>query len=71
MHGCPVCAEAHTGHGGRNKHRLFIPQTNTSIGKNGFFYHGAVIWNSLLFPGLFTVDDLSNFKSLYKRLYVS
>ena len=58
-----VYAEAHTGHGGRNKHRLFIPQINTSIGKNGFFYHGAVILNSLL-PVLFTVNVLSNFKSI-------
>ena len=65
-----VYAEAHTGHGGQNKCHLFIPQINTSIGKNGFFYHGAVIWNSL-FPVLFTVNVLSNFKSLYKRLYVS
>ena len=39
-HLCPD-AEAHTGHGGRNKHRLFIPQINTLIGKNGFFYHGS------------------------------
>ena len=35
-----------------------------------FFYRGAVIWNSLS-PALFTVNALSNFKSLYKRLYVS
>ena len=47
-----VYAEAHTGHSGRNKHCLFIPQINTSIGKNEFFYHRAVIWNSL-FPVLF------------------
>ena len=65
-----VYVKAHKGHGGRNKPCLFIPQINTSIGKNGFFYHGAVIWNSL-FPVLFTVNVLSNFKSLYKRLYVS
>ena len=57
-----VYAEAHTGHGGQNKHNFF-PQINTSIGKNGFFYHGAVIWNSLL-PVLFTVNVLSNFKSI-------
>ena len=31
-----VYAEAHTGHGGRNKHCLFVPQINTLIGKNGF-----------------------------------
>ena len=62
-----VFAEAYTGHSGRNKYRLFI---NTSIGKNSFFYRGAVIWNSLS-PALFTVNALSNFKSLYKRLYVS
>ena len=62
-----VFAEAYTGHSGQNKCRLFIPQINTSI---GFFYRGAVIWNSLS-PALFTVNALSNFKSLYKRLYVS
>ena len=50
-----VHAQAYTGHGGRNKHHLFIPQINTSIGKNGFFYHRAVIWNSLL-PVLFIVS---------------
>ena len=65
-----VFAEAYTAHSGRNKCRLFIPQINTFIGKNGFFYRGAVIWNSLS-PALFTVNALSNFKSLYKRLYVS
>ena len=48
-----VFAEAYTGHSGRNKCRLFIPQINTSIGKNGFFYRGAVIWNSLS-PVLFS-----------------
>ena len=32
---------------------------------NGPCRFGAVIWNSLL-PALFTVDILSNFKSLYK-----
>ena len=32
-----VFAEAHTGHSGRNNCRLFIPQINTSIGKNDFF----------------------------------
>ena len=32
-----VFAEAYTGHSGRNKCHLFIPQINTSIGKNGFF----------------------------------
>ena len=31
-----VYAEAYTGHSGRNKHRLFIPQINTSIGKTSF-----------------------------------
>ena len=40
-------AETYTGHSGRNTCQLFIPQINTSIGKNGFFYRGAVIWNSL------------------------
>ena len=60
-----VCAEAYTGHNGQTKYRLFIPQINTSIGKNG-----AVIWNSLL-PVLFTVNILSNFKSLFERLQVS
>ena len=39
-----VYAEAHTGHGGRNKHRLFIPQINISI---GVFYHA---WSCDLFP---------------------
>ena len=34
-----VYVKAHKGHGGRNKPCLFIPQINTSIGKNGFFYH--------------------------------
>ena len=63
-----VFAEAYTGHSGRNKFRLFIPQINTSIGKNGFFYRGAVIWNNLT-PVLFTVNILSNFKALFKRLY--
>ena len=32
-----VSAEAYTGRSGRNKFRLFVPQINTSIGKNGFF----------------------------------
>ena len=63
-----VFAEAYTGHSGRNKFRLFIPQINTSIGKNGFFYRGAAIWNNLT-PVLFTVNILSNFKALFKRLY--
>ena len=36
-----VFAEAYTGH-------LFVPQLNNSIGKNVFFYRGAVIWNSLV-----------------------
>ena len=57
-------AEPYTGHSGQNKHHLFIPQINTLIGKNGFFYQGAVVWNSLL-PVLFTVNVLSNFESLY------
>ena len=39
----------------------------TSIGKNGFFHHGAVIWNSLL-PALLIVNVLSNFKSLYIKV---
>ena len=47
---------------------LFIPQINTSISKNGFFYHGAVIWNNWS-PVLFTVNVLSNFKLLFKRSY--
>ena len=59
---CFVFAEAYTGHSGRNKCQLFIPPINTSVGKNGFFYRGAVIWNSLS-PVLFTVNVLSNFKS--------
>ena len=58
------------GHGGQNKHCLFLPQIDTLIRKNGFFYHGAVIWN-FLFPVVFTVNVLTNFKSLYKRLYAS
>ena len=32
------------------------------------FYRGTVIWNSLS-PVLFTVNVLSNFKSLFTRLY--
>ena len=63
-----VSAEAYTGRSGRNKFRLFVPRINTSIGKNGFFYCGTVIWNSLS-PVLFTVNVLSNFKSLFTRLY--
>ena len=63
-----VSAEAYTGRSGRNKFRLFVPRINTSIGKNGFFYRGTVIWNSLS-PVLFTVNVLSNFKSLFTRLY--
>ena len=42
LRGWFVNAEAYTGRSGRNKHRLFIPQINTSIGKNGFF----VSWSS-------------------------
>ena len=63
-----VSAEAYTGRSGQNKFRLFVPRINTSIGKNGFFYCGTVIWNSLS-PVLFTVNVLSNFKSLFTRLY--
>ena len=61
-------SEALTGHNGRNKYRLYIPQINTLISKNSFYYHGAVVWNNLS-PDLFTVKVLSNFKSLFKRLY--
>ena len=32
-----MSAEAFTGRSGRNKFQLFVPQINTSIGKNGFF----------------------------------
>ena len=41
-----VSAEAYTGRSGRNKFRVFVPRINTSIGKNGLFYCGNVIWNS-------------------------
>ena len=42
-----VYTEVYTGRSGRNKHRLYIPQLHTTVGKNGFFYRGAVTWNSL------------------------
>ena len=42
-------AEACTEHNGRNKYCLFIPQINTSVGKNEFpIMHAwsCIIWNS-------------------------
>ena len=63
-----MSVEAYTGRSGRNKFRLFVPRINTSIGKNGFFYRGTVICNSFS-SVLFTVNVLSNFKSLFTRLY--
>ena len=49
---------------------LFLKLILLLVAKYGFFYRGAVIWNSLL-PALFTVNVLCNFKSLIERLYVS
>ena len=40
-------AETITGRQGRNKHRLYVPQIFSSIGKNSFYYRGVAIWNSL------------------------
>ena len=64
-HLCPGCltnwflyAEAYTGHSGWNNHCLLIPLISNSIGKNGFFYCKAVIWNSLP-PVLFTFNILN------------
>ena len=41
-----VFAETITGRQGRNKHRLYVPQIFSSIGKNSFYYRGVAIWNS-------------------------
>ena len=42
-----VYTEVYTGRSGCKKHRLYIPQIHITVGKNGFFYRGAVTWNSL------------------------
>ena len=38
-----------------------IPQINTLIGKNSFYYRGVVVWNNLS-SVLFNVNVSSNFK---------
>jgi len=62
-----INAAAYTGRSGRNKDRLFISQVNTNFGKNGFFYRGTVIWNSLP-SALYRMKGLLNFKPTYKKL---
>ena len=53
-----------TGYRGHNVNHLFVPRVSTNFGKRSFFYHGAMLWNSL---PLMVVEAtaLSSFKYLY------
>ena len=56
-----------TGSDARNEHCLFVPRVRTSLAKNGFYFRGTKIWNSLD-PILYAAKKLTNFKFLYKSL---
>jgi len=56
-----------TGRDARNEHRLFAPRVRTSLAKNGFYFRGTKIWNSLN-STLYAAKKLTNFKFLYKSL---
>ena len=58
-------AEAHTGHGGRNKHRLFIPQINTLIRKMDF-----LSWSCDLIGTVYFLSYLQLMSYLILNLYI-
>jgi len=51
-----------TGRDVRNEHRLFVPRVRTSLAKNGFYFQGTKIWNSLD-PTLYAAKKLTNLNS--------
>ena len=64
-----MTAEVYTGHSGRNKYHLFIPQINTSIGKSGIFIVEQWFGTVYPLPCMVAIAQLSNFKSAFKQLY--
>ena len=54
----------------RNNYRIYVPNVRTNLAKNGFYFQGATLWNSL-HPSLYLHTSLNNFKSTYIQLYFS